>query len=223
MHGGWSLLRKRMRFVVGTRGEGVGAVVKHLLGQMMRVGGGLDPQVAEHGIGLPTAEELDVVFVDTRTEEGSGPTWAQRAAAQQVGFNASVRLDALSSVAQGVGDECRVDRVPLLVEGIEVAVERRVLVRAMLAGSSHKAGECLGGTELGVGCCDVADSFAAHGVLLVREGEAGIRDAGQDVLIIQRCREGGVVGVVNLEADGAKLEGLRARFLRAGLKVFGWP
>ena len=67
VHGGWSLLRKRMRFVVGTGGEGVGAVVKHLLGQMMRVGGGLDPQVAEHGIGLPTAEELDVVFVDTRT------------------------------------------------------------------------------------------------------------------------------------------------------------
>ena len=67
VHGGWSLLRKRMWFVVGTGGEGVGAVVKHLLGQMMRVGGGLDPQVAEHGIGLPTAEELDVVFVDTRT------------------------------------------------------------------------------------------------------------------------------------------------------------
>ena len=90
VHGGWSLLRKRMRFVVGTRGEGVGAVVKHLLGQMMRVGGGLDLQVAEHGIGLPAAEELDVVFVDTCTEEGSGATWAQGAAAQQVGFNACV-------------------------------------------------------------------------------------------------------------------------------------
>ena len=67
VHVGWSLLRKRMRFVVGTRSECVGAVVKHLLGEMMRVGGGLDPQVAEHGIGLPSAEELDVVFVDTRT------------------------------------------------------------------------------------------------------------------------------------------------------------
>ena len=79
-----------MRFVVGTGGEGAGAVVKHVLGQMMRVGGGLNPQVAEHGIGLPSTEELDVVFVDTHTEEGSGSTWAQRAAAQQVGFNASV-------------------------------------------------------------------------------------------------------------------------------------
>ena len=29
VHGGWSLLRKRMRFVVGTKGEGVGAVVSH--------------------------------------------------------------------------------------------------------------------------------------------------------------------------------------------------
>ena len=55
---GWSLLRKRMRFVVGTGGEGAGAVVKHLLGQMMRVGGGLDPQVGEHGIGLPAAEDI---------------------------------------------------------------------------------------------------------------------------------------------------------------------
>ena len=81
----------------------------------------------------------------------------------------------------------------------------------------------LGGTEERVVRGDVSHGLAPHGVLLVREGEAGIRDAGQDVLVIQRRREGGVVGVVNLEADGAKLEGLRARFPRAGLKVFGWP
>ena len=68
-----------------------------------------------------------------------------------MGFNARVRLNALSSMAQGVGDVCRRDRAPLLVVGIVVAVERRVLGCAMLAGSSHKAGECLGRTGLGLG------------------------------------------------------------------------
>ena len=84
-------------------------MIKHLLGQMMRVGGGLNAKAAEHGVGLPSSEELHVVFVDTRTEWGSGSTWAQGAAAQQVGLDASVLLDAFGSVSQGVGDMCRRD------------------------------------------------------------------------------------------------------------------
>ena len=66
------------------------AMVKHLLGQRMCVGGGLNAKVAKHGIRLPSSKELDVVFVATRTWEGSDATWAQRAAAQQVGLNARV-------------------------------------------------------------------------------------------------------------------------------------
>ena len=99
-----SLARKRMWFVEGTRGEIVGAMAKHFLGQTptMHVGGGLNAQAAEHGIGLPASEELDVVFVDTRTEEDSSTTWAQGAAAQQVGFNACVLFDAESSVLQAL-------------------------------------------------------------------------------------------------------------------------
>ena len=45
-------------------------------------------------------QELHVVFVDTRTEEGSGSTWVQGVAAQQVGLNASVLLDIVGGVGQ---------------------------------------------------------------------------------------------------------------------------
>ena len=127
MHVCGSVALKRVWFVMGAWGEGAGAMIEHLLGQMMRVGGGLNAKAAEHGIGLPSSEELDVVFVDTRAEEDSGPTWTQGAAAQQAGLNASVLLDAFSSMLQGVGDVSWRDRMPLLVMGFEVAVERCVL------------------------------------------------------------------------------------------------
>ena len=39
-----------------TRGEGVGAVVEHALGEMGGLGVSLDAQVSEHGIALPAAQ-----------------------------------------------------------------------------------------------------------------------------------------------------------------------
>ena len=66
----------------------------------------MNAEAAEHGIGLPASEELDVVFVDTHTKGGSGATWAQGAAAQQVGLNARVcdLMLKVGSMSQGVGD-----------------------------------------------------------------------------------------------------------------------
>ena len=61
--------------------------------------------------------------------------------------------------------------------------------------SVDEACERSGRTEEGVVRGDVSYRLAPHGVLLVREGEAGVRDVRQGVLIIQRCREGMAVWV----------------------------
>ena len=53
---------------IGAGGEGKGPIIQHELGIV--VGGGLNPQVAEHGVGFPVAKELDGVFVDPSTEKG---------------------------------------------------------------------------------------------------------------------------------------------------------
>ena len=64
------------------RGEGVGAMVEHLLGE--GAGGGLDPQITEHGVGLPATQELDVVGVDASAEEGGGTSRPEGACTQEV-------------------------------------------------------------------------------------------------------------------------------------------
>ena len=72
---------------------------------------------------MALTEELDVIFVYTRTEGGSGPTWAQRVAAQQEGVHACFHLDASSSLMEGVGDGSQLDGVPLITSGVVVSVE----------------------------------------------------------------------------------------------------
>ncbi len=64
------------------RGKGVAPVVQHLLGEV--AGGGLDPEVAEHGIRLPSAQELDVVGVDAGAQQGGGSAGAKGAGAEEV-------------------------------------------------------------------------------------------------------------------------------------------
>ena len=61
---------------IGAGGEGKGPIIQHELGIV--VGGGLNLQVAEHGVGFPAAKELDGVFVDPSTEEGGGTTGAEQ-------------------------------------------------------------------------------------------------------------------------------------------------
>ena len=56
----------------GCGGEGAGAMVEHELGVVVSMGGSLDAKVAEHGVGLPAAQELDGVRVDPGAEEGGG-------------------------------------------------------------------------------------------------------------------------------------------------------
>ena len=57
------LLGEAPGFKVGGH-EGVGAVVEHALGELLGVDGVLDPEVPEHGVRFPAAEEHDGIAVD---------------------------------------------------------------------------------------------------------------------------------------------------------------
>ena len=62
-----------------SRDEGEGAVVEHALGELVGVDGGLDPEVPEHSVRFPAAEEHDGVTIDVGTEEGGGTARRDRA------------------------------------------------------------------------------------------------------------------------------------------------
>jgi hypothetical protein len=64
--------------IVGVRCEGVGARLKHQLGKFQVVGERSD-EVAQHGIRLPMAEEMDDVGVHIGAEEGGGAPGAEAA------------------------------------------------------------------------------------------------------------------------------------------------
>ena len=70
--------REWVRTGMDSRCKGVVAGIKHTLGVVVREGVSLDAQVAEHGIRLPAAKELDGILGDVgaerRTvERGVGP------------------------------------------------------------------------------------------------------------------------------------------------------
>ena len=52
--------------------KGVGTMVEHLLGIVELQGGSLNAEVAEHGIGFPSAQELDGVLVNAGAQKSSG-------------------------------------------------------------------------------------------------------------------------------------------------------
>ncbi len=52
------------------------AMVQHALGEAGTVGGSLDAEISEHGIGLPSPEELDHVLVHAGAEERGGASRA---------------------------------------------------------------------------------------------------------------------------------------------------
>ena len=102
--------------------EGVGAMVEHQLGIVVGLSSGLDAQVAEHGVGFPTAEELDSVFVNSSTEKSGSSTWAERTSANELGVNTSDVLEVLGRDPEGFGDVGGLDGVPALVIAMAVVV-----------------------------------------------------------------------------------------------------
>ena len=75
---GWCLFGEAS-IVKDLWGEGVRAVVEHELREVVGNGGGLDAQVAKHGIREPVAEKLDGVAVDAGAEESGGTARAEGA------------------------------------------------------------------------------------------------------------------------------------------------
>ena len=70
-------------------------MVEHLLRVVVSVDGRLDAQVAEHGVGFLSAEELDGVGVHTGTEQGCRAARAERAGTDELGGDASGVLEGL--------------------------------------------------------------------------------------------------------------------------------
>ena len=89
----------------GLWGEGVATGLEHLLGERMGVGLRRNAEVTEHGVGFPTAKELDDVGVDVGAQEGCGPTGANAARREQVRSDARGGCEVGRRVAESVGDE----------------------------------------------------------------------------------------------------------------------
>ena len=82
----------------------------------------MDAEAPEHGVGFPTTEEHDGVLVDVSAEQGGSAARAERASAEEVVVDARGCLNGLTSVAESVRDEARVDYVPLLMRRVRVEV-----------------------------------------------------------------------------------------------------
>ncbi len=181
------LRRDRSGGVVDAWSEGVGAMVEHELGEVL--GSSLDAEILEHGVGLPTPKELDVFLVYACTEEGGCATRAERAGAEEPGRDASGRFEQGGGMAKGVGHKGWLYGVPASVTSVSVEVKVDRVLRGGIVDAevSRNATEGLGRTEEGVVVGAVADLFAAHSILLVKERQRSMGDALDSVPVIQRC------------------------------------
>ena len=81
-----------------------------------------DPEVPEHGVQFPAAEEHDGIAVDVGAEEGGGPARAERAGRHLVGVDAGDGVDVSGSVPEGIGDMGGLDVVPCGMVRVRVVV-----------------------------------------------------------------------------------------------------
>ena len=96
------------------------AVVQHLLGELGS--GHLAAEVAEHGVGLPAAHELDEVGVDASAHEGGSASGAERAGTEEHEGDAGDGLEEFGREPESVRDVCRLDLVPAEVGSVAVVV-----------------------------------------------------------------------------------------------------
>ena len=85
---GWWGLAGQAVGLVRARGEGEGPMVEHLLSQAGCGCGCLDAEVAEHGVGVPAAEEADDIRIYLGAEEGGCTPRAERASGEEQGVDA---------------------------------------------------------------------------------------------------------------------------------------
>ena len=225
----WEFLGEEVVVVKVAHGvEGVVPLGEHLCSKVVGDADGHDPEVADHGIGAPAADELDGAGVDFGAEESSCSPRTEAVRCDFVCGDASQVFDTSGSPAQSVGDFRCGDSAAFSIGGC-VGVERgirRVVVftqvgDAALAGTDR--------AELGVAAAAMSYCFASHSILLVSEFETHATD-GWVIHVIQRGCErrddtfdssrAGVVG--GQEADVLHAEGGASAFGTGGLSVFPW-
>jgi len=204
-------LQRDWEFLWRRRGEGVGAMVEHLLGEVGTVDVCLDAKIAEHGVRFPPTEELDDIRVDVGAEEGGGTTRAETAGRHESVVNAGGFLEGHSAPFEAVTDPGGGDGfqlATLVVEVVEWSLRRSVVA----AEFGSDAEECFAGAEERVVGNALGYRFAFDPVLLVSEGESSRGDCSY-LHVIQR-RVSGDVHLLGAEreANVAEAKGLRAAF-----------
>ena len=169
-------------------GEGVGAVIQHALGECMGLSEGLDPKVAEHGVGFPAAHKLDSVFVNTCTEKGGGTARAKAASAEKGRVDTREGLEVRSGVADAIGDEGRLDHGSGVVgvDGVDRSGRRSVVLQEV----KDNPTEAFARADVGVVGGTMANLFPANSILLVIESECSGGDLGYIIQVMQRCCRG---------------------------------
>ena len=84
--------------------EGEAATFKHLAGEVVHDGLGLDVKVAEHFIRMPAADEADGVMVDLGTEKGHRAAGAKGAGTDVCGKEAKGRANGMDGKLEGGHD-----------------------------------------------------------------------------------------------------------------------
>ena len=101
-------------------------MVQHLLRIVVGQHSGLDAKVAEHGIGFPSTEQLDGVFVYSCTQQGGCASRTEGTGTDELRVDTSSVRDSTGACSKGCGDIGRFDVEPLVSVGVEVAVDRCV-------------------------------------------------------------------------------------------------
>ena len=160
---------------------GEGTVRQHLLCEPLGDWGGVGPEVSEHGVGTPSADEGDVVGSHIGAEKSGGPAWAEAAGRDLLGRDTGAVLDLLGGSAEEVRDLRRVDIGSLgfvaaasLVFGI-VFVEGCGEGAAVVEDVLYPALESAGWAEMGVPAGKVGDLLSPDAVLLVSVGKGALR------------------------------------------------
>jgi hypothetical protein len=206
--------------MVGLGSKGVVAGSEHELGEVGGVGMCSDAEVAEHGVGFPSSDELDDVGVDAGAEERGSATRAKAAGGEELGEDAGAGGECPGGVAKGVGDETRGGGM-LLPAPIPVGVDGRVRGRGVGPDVGADAREGFAGAKVVVVGGAMGDLLAADGVLLVGEGERCRGDLAKRILVIQRTVRGGNHAGAEGESDVLDTEGFGAA-LAVAEEVLGW-
>jgi len=143
-------------------------MVEHFLGKVGGVDVCLNAQIAEHGVGFPSAKELDDILVDVRTEESSCSPGTETTSGERSEVNISEGTKASGGMPEAIGDPVGL-HVAECVGGVVVGTERRVGWCIMLAEVFGDAEECFCRAKQRVIGGVLSHLFATNAVLLVRE------------------------------------------------------